>query len=140
MAEQMFNEDALCPYTNGKKSCRAFRAKESCAKHVEYVFTDGAGEQHVQRGCCDFFALRMQMETANQMRQLGAAIESLRNTVITQQEAAVQRYTGLDKQVVTLGELMYDLAEQAALRGARPDRTAIMDKAARDARAIPKKN
>lgn len=114
MTDQMFNENAACPYTGGKKTCAEYRQKRGCTKHVDYVFTDGAGVDHVQRGCSDFFDTRMAMEQALQIRQLGGAIESLRNEVIEQQKGAVGRYAALDKQVEAMGEMIYEFAKKYA--------------------------
>ena len=70
-----------CPYTGHKKSCCDLAIH--CPKWVQIQGKHPQTGKDIDKwGCADTFVVMMQIETTQQIRQLGAATESMRNEIV----------------------------------------------------------
>lgn len=78
-----------CPATGFAKSCHAIVTKCTCPKFVNVKGMDPQTGAIIDRwGCVDSFLPLLLIENAQQSRQTGAAVESLRNEVVKAEEIA----------------------------------------------------
>jgi len=74
-----------CPYTGHRKLCSKLR--DTCPKWIKVFGTNPqTGEKVDEWDCADTWATVLQIEQTQQVRQLGAAIESFRNEMVRQNE------------------------------------------------------
>lgn len=78
----------MCPATGFAKSCRSINAEFNCPKFVTIVGHDPNTGQLVNKtGCIDSFMHMLLIENSQMQRQTGAAVESFRNEMVSQNEA-----------------------------------------------------
>ena len=81
-----------CPATGFKRSCRDIVAKCDCPKFVTIRGRDPQTGADVDKsGCVDGFLPLLLIENAQMSRQTGAAVESFRNEIAKDREAAQER-------------------------------------------------
>jgi hypothetical protein len=84
------DQKVRCPATGFAKSCREILADCDCPKFVNIRGRDPQTGVEIDRhGCVDSFLPLLLVEVAQQSRQTGAAVESFRNEVVKDREAAV---------------------------------------------------
>lgn len=72
-----------CPATGFARSCREVLAECDCPKFVSIKGANPqTGEVTEKSGCVDSFLPMLLLEGAQQSRQAGAAVESLRNEIV----------------------------------------------------------
>ena len=95
--------EKLCPQLSGP-DLDGNLVKVPCQEHAcsWYIQIQGqhpqTGEMLNEWGCAIAWGPTLQIETSQQTRQAGAAVESLRNEVHQQQEAATQVFLDLHRQ------------------------------------------
>lgn len=76
-----------CPATGFAKSCLSIVSKHTCPKYVHIAGVNPNDNQQVNKyGCVDSFLPMLLIENAQQSRQTGAAVESLRNETVKRQD------------------------------------------------------
>ncbi len=86
------DQKVKCPATGFARSCREIVAECDCPKFVSIKGQNPQTGEVVDRwGCVDSFLPLLLIENAQQSRQTGAAIESLRNVVSNAQQDADSR-------------------------------------------------
>lgn len=72
-----------CPMTGFARSCRDVQSQWDCPKYIHVIGLDPQTGQHIDKyGCNEMFQHMLQIETAKEVRQTAAAIESFRNEVV----------------------------------------------------------
>ncbi len=78
-----------CPATGFARSCRDVLSECDCPKFVAIRGRDPQTGADVDRhGCIDSFLPHLLIENAQQSRQVGAAVESLRNEIVRANDEA----------------------------------------------------
>lgn len=88
MLSMLPDEKIKCPYTGFEKQCREIVLSCKCPKFISIKQMDN-GEMKDVHGCADGFMPMLVIEGARQTYSVGAAIESMRNEVVKQQEATL---------------------------------------------------
>lgn len=86
------DKDIKCPATAFAKSCHSIVTKCRCPKWINVRGKNPQSEEVIDKwGCSDSFLPMLLIENAQQSRQVGAAVDSFRNDMVTMNGiAAVQ--------------------------------------------------
>lgn len=100
------DQKVKCPATGFTRSCRDIVHECDCPKFVSIKMQHPqTGEQIDKHGCVDSFLPLLLIENSQQVRQTGAAVESLRNEIISANDEAKGKLRAFLSQPSNLLEL-----------------------------------